>query len=162
MQHWYLVHTKPRQEKIALEELEKQEYTVYLPLIDVEKIVRGTRSLAREPLFARYLFVRLDTLGTKGWAPIRSTKGVANLVRFGTNPARVADDLVDAIKVGLRGVPVALQHQPGELVMITSGPFRGIEAVFQTYDGDRRAVILLSLMENDVLATQDLAQLKKI
>jgi transcriptional antiterminator RfaH len=162
MQHWYLVYTKPRQEKIALEELENQDYIVYLPLIDVEKIVRGTRTLAREPLFARYLFIRLDTLGTKSWAPIRSTKGVANLVRFGTNPARVADDLVNAIKAGLQGAPVVLQHQPGELVMITSGPFRGIEAVFQTYDGDQRAVILLSLMGKNVRATQDLAQLKKI
>ncbi len=160
MQHWYLVHTKPRQEKIALVELEKQAYTAYLPLIDVEKIVRGTRTLVREPLFPRYLFIRLDTLGTKSWAPIRSTKGVANLVRFGTSPARVADDLVNAIETGLQGAPVVPQHQPGELVMITSGPFKGIEAVFQTYDGDHRAVILLNLMGRDVRATQDLAQLK--
>ncbi len=162
MQHWYLVHTKPRQEKIALEELEKQAYTAYLPLIDVEKIVRGTRTLAREPLFARYLFIRLDTLGTKSWGPIRSTKGVANLVRFGTNPACVADDLVNAIEAGLQGAPVVLQYQPGELVVITSGPFRGIEAVFQAYDGNHRAMILLSLMGKDIRATQDLAQLKKI
>ncbi len=46
--------------------------------------------------------------------------------------------------------------------MITSGPFMGIEAVFQTYDGDHRAVILLRLMGKNVRATQDLAQLKKI
>jgi transcriptional antiterminator RfaH len=162
MQHWYLVYTKPRQEKIALEELENQDYIVYLPLINVEKIVRGTRTLAREPLFARYLFIRLDTLGTKSWAPIRSTKGVANLVSFGTNPVPVADDLVNAIEAGLQEAPVVLHHKQGELVIITSGPFRGIEAVFQTYDGDHRAVILLSLMGKDIRATQDLAQLKKI
>jgi transcriptional antiterminator RfaH len=162
MQCWYLVHTKPRQEKIALKHLENQGYTVYLPQINAEKIIRGALTIVLEPLFARYLFIYLDSDGTKSWAPIRSTKGVANLVRFGTNPARVADDLVNAIEAGLQGAPVVLQHQPGELVVITSGPFRGIEAVFQAYDGNHRAMILLSLLGKDVRATQDLAQLKKI
>ncbi len=34
---WYLIHTKPRQEHIALTNLERQGYTCYLPLLRVEK-----------------------------------------------------------------------------------------------------------------------------
>ncbi|MEN9764019.1 MAG: transcription/translation regulatory transformer protein RfaH, partial [Pseudomonadota bacterium] len=37
---WYLVHTKPRQEDIALMNLERQGYTCYLPRLSVEKARR--------------------------------------------------------------------------------------------------------------------------
>ena len=30
--HWYLIHTKPRQESVALENLERQGYQCYLPV----------------------------------------------------------------------------------------------------------------------------------
>jgi transcriptional antiterminator RfaH len=39
--HWYLIHTKPRQESIAVENLQQQGYTSYSPLFNVEKIRRG-------------------------------------------------------------------------------------------------------------------------
>jgi transcriptional antiterminator RfaH len=161
MLQWHLLRTKPRQEKLALEELENQGYVAYLPLISVEKNVRGTRVLVCKPLFAGYLFIRLDAEGTKSWAPIRSTKGVIKLVHFGTSPALVADSVINSIEAGLQESPVLLQYQRGESVIITEGPFRGVEAVFQAYDGDHRAVILLSLMGADIRATRNLAQLKK-
>jgi len=162
MQYWFLIYSKPRQERVALQELTNQGYTAYLPLIDVEKILRGTRVPAREPLFARYLFIRLDPEGSKSWSPIRSTKGVANLVCFGQRHARVDDALVNAIKEGLQAAPIVCQHKTGEVVAIAAGPFRGLEAVFQTYDGDHRAVLLLSLMGKDIYANQELTLLKKI
>ena len=39
-----------------------------------------------EPVFPRYLFVRLD-FGVTNLAPIRSTLGVSDLVRFGEQRA---------------------------------------------------------------------------
>ena len=81
---WYLIHTKPRQEHIALTNLERQGYTCYLPLLRVEKIRRRKAEVVSEPMFARYLFVRLSTSdNAPSWAPIRSTLGVSQLVRFG-------------------------------------------------------------------------------
>jgi len=58
---WYLIHSKPRQEQIALENLERQFYPCYLPIFRAEKIRRGELSVSEEPLFPRYLFVQLDT-----------------------------------------------------------------------------------------------------
>jgi transcriptional antiterminator RfaH len=162
MQNWYLVHTKPRQEKNALKELENQEYIVYLPLIDVEKIIRGARKVVSEPLFARYLFICLDPEGSKSWAPIRSTKGVASLVRFGQRPAQVSNLIVNAVVDTLKSAPLVQQHNSGDLVEISAGPFRGLEAVFKIYDGDHRAIVLLSLLGKDISATLELSQLSKI
>jgi transcriptional antiterminator RfaH len=161
MDKWYLLYTKPRQEKIALANLENQGYTAYLPLVDVEKIVRGARKAVREPLFPRYLFLSLDPNGTTSWLPIRSTVGVANLVRFGSTLAQVSPELVESIQRSTEGALITQEHQPGERLAITSGPFRGLEAIFQTYDGERRAVLLLTIMGKSVRAIHELAQIKK-
>ena len=97
--HWYLVHTKPRQEKCALENLHGQGYQCYLPTLPSEKLRQGLVTVADEPLFPRYLFIRLGIGDTaKSWAPIRSTKGVSRLVSFGIEPARVDDGLIELLR----------------------------------------------------------------
>ena len=39
--HWHVIYTKPRQETIALTQLERQGYPCYLPIRRVEKLRRG-------------------------------------------------------------------------------------------------------------------------
>ena len=36
MSNWYLIHTKIRQERVALENLERQGFKCFLPLIRAE------------------------------------------------------------------------------------------------------------------------------
>ncbi len=68
--------------------------------------------VANEPLFPRYLFIRLGQgHADQSWDPIRSTKGVSQLVRFGVSPAKVHDDLIDQ----LRATEVAVQSKPERL-----------------------------------------------
>ncbi len=87
MRAWYLVYSKPQQERVALENLERQGFTAYLPLVRARRR-RQTRVVhVIEPMFPRYLFVNLSDL-TDDWGPIRSTIGVSNLVRFGNEAAR--------------------------------------------------------------------------
>ncbi|MDR2613721.1 MAG: transcription/translation regulatory transformer protein RfaH, partial [Candidatus Accumulibacter sp.] len=57
--HWYLVHTKPKQEKCALQNLEWQGYECYLPIVPSEKVRQNALTFVDEPLFPRYLFIRL-------------------------------------------------------------------------------------------------------
>lgn len=57
---WYLIHSKPRQEDLALDNLQRQGYECYLPLISIEKLRRKLLVPADEPLFSRYFFIRLD------------------------------------------------------------------------------------------------------
>lgn len=151
--HWYLIYTKPRQEKCALENLERQGYRCYLPLLPKETIRRGALALSDEPLFPRYLFINLaQDFMAKSWSPIRSTKGVSRLVRFGAEPAKVDDALVDLLRANeasLLEEPVRL-FTPGERVRFTEGPFAGIEGVYQMTDGDRRVMVLIELMSKPV------------
>lgn len=144
---WYLIHTRPRQELIALENLERQGYVCYLPRFRFEKIRRRQLVVVDEPLFARYMFVRLASAGGGlSWAPIRSTRGVAKLVRFGEQPARADDALVAHLQKREQGKPVEKLFRAGDKVTITQGPFAGLEAIYQSDDPQERSIILLEIM----------------
>lgn len=161
MKQWYLLRTKPRQERLALQHLQNQSYEVYLPLVQVEKIRHGVRSLIEEPLFPRYLFVRLDETGSKSWAPVNSTVGVSQLVKFGSRFAQVSQDLVVWVQEQARIIRPAPEFSEGELVSIVDGPFRGMKAIFEAYDGEKRAILLLSLLTKMTKAKFDLGWIKK-
>ena len=163
--HWYLVHTKPRQEKWAQENLERQGYECYLPVFPKEKLRQSGVDIAHEPLFPRYLFIRLGQgHADQSWTPIRSTKGVSQLVRFGVNPAKVHDGLIDY----LRATEDVLQSSPerlftqGDQVRLTDGAFVGIEGVYHMADGERRVMVLIELMGKPVVMKVDAASLQKV
>ena len=163
--HWYLIHTKPRQEKCALQNLEQQGYQCYLPILPKEKLTKGAIALSEEPLFPRYLFIKLaQDFMAKSWSPIRSTKGVSRLVRFGAEPARVDDALVDLIKKHEFVVPAQPEplFAPGERVRLTEGPFAGIEGIYQMADGDRRVMVLIELMSKKVVLPVQFAAVRKV
>ena len=148
---WYLVHTKPRQEDIALANLERQGYECYLPQMRIERIRRRKAEVATEPMFPRYLFIRLDSSDQgKSWSPIRSTLGVSQLVHFGARAAKVDDTLVDLLRQRERALPMQAMFHSGDSVVITDGPFAGIEAIYQTADAERRAFILLEILAKPV------------
>ena len=151
--HWYVIHTKPQQEQRALLNLEQQGYPCYLPLLSVEKLRRGIIKVVQEPLFARYLFIQLDTSHTaKSWAPIRSTLGVNRIVTFGNEPCKVNKQLIDTLRTpntNVNGLPKSLFTQ-GEKVEITDGPFSGLEAIYQMHDGESRALVLINLLSKTV------------
>ena len=150
---WYLVHTKPRQEKCALENLERQGYPCYLPTLPAEKLRQGLLTVSDAPLFPRYLFIRLGQGNSaRSWAPIRSTRGVSRLVRFGIEPAVVSDGLVQALRAqeaSRQGEPERL-FKPGERVRLTEAPFAGIEGIYQMADGERRVMVLIELLSKQV------------
>lgn len=148
MYAWYLVYTKPQQERVALENLLRQGYESYLPLVRVRRRRQGRYVKIVEPMFPRYLFMHLSD-ETDNWGPIRSTIGVSSLVRFGVLPARVPDDLIDTLRAredeeGLQKVePVELQ--PGDRVRIVEGVMAGYEAIFEAGTGRERVSLLLEI-----------------
>jgi transcriptional antiterminator RfaH len=141
---WYAVHSRPKQEIRAFENLQNQGFEAWLPMISLEKLRRGRLVEVSEPMFSRYLFIRLDTEHTN-WAPIRSTMGVSRLVSFGNRPAPIADELIQALQQLPDRAPERLL-QPGQAVRMIDGPLKGLEAVYQQADGELRAMVLVDLM----------------
>jgi len=150
MHRWFLVLTKPASEQMALTHLARQGFHTYLPRLVRTRFQSGRRRESIVPLFPRYLFVRLESL-RQSLGPIRSTRGVAGIVRFGEQAAEVAASVVEALT--RRADPATglhrLETRPltrGATVSIVGGTFDGLEGVFEREEGEERAVILLTLL----------------
>ena len=164
MSNWYLIHTKIRQERVALDNLERQGFECFLPLMRAEKLRRGALQVVQEALFPRYLFIRLGTgLESQSWAPIRSTLGVSRLVTFGLIPAKIDDELIGALRTQSEASDVVLSHfEPGEQVVVTDGPFVGVEAIYQMADAGGRVMVLLNILSKQVTMTVMPASIRKV
>jgi transcriptional antiterminator RfaH len=164
MSNWYLIHTKIRQERVALENLERQGFECFLPLIRAEKLRRGALQVVQEALFPRYLFIRLSTdLESQSWSPIHSTTGVSRLVTFGQAPGKISDELVTELRTQTASEDVQLRHfEPGEQVVVTDGPFVGLEAIYQMADAEDRVMVLLDILSKQVKLSVPPAHLRKV
>ena len=141
MKKWYLIQTKPKQEAIATQNLSNQGFEVFYP-----KAIIKNKTVS---LFPRYLFIELDDKN-QNWAPIRSTRGVANFVRFGLKFAIVPNQIINMITIQQQQTIEKMidicSHQKGDLVEIQSGVFKGQQAIFQNYNSNDRVSVLLKLI----------------
>lgn len=159
---WYLIHTKPRQEALALTNLSRQGFECYMPMLRLQKIRQRKSALVAEPMFPRYLFIRLDTSGTgQSWSPIRSTLGVNQLVRFGGQPAKVDGQLIDLIRSREQGTHAQPLFSAGDNVTVADGPFAGLEAIYQNTDAESSSMILLNILSKPVAMRIDTASLRR-
>ena len=145
--NWFLIQSKPRQGTRAEQNLINQGYHCYFPRILVDRLRNGRREAVSEALFPGYLFVHLRP-GADSWQPIRSTRGVQRLVAFDNKPTPVADEIIDSIRqqVDQREQGPDTLFKAGEVVRITRGPFADVQAIFESFDGQERVVVLLELM----------------
>ena len=141
MKKWYLLKTKPRQECIAIINLENQKYCIFCPTVSINK----------KPviLFPGYIFIYLDKK-KENWSPIRSTKGVSNFVRFGLNFAQVPQGVIDFIKTNQIVTIEKLQDlqafKKGDKVQISDGALKNCIAIFKSFKSDERVVLLMNLL----------------
>jgi transcriptional antiterminator RfaH len=157
---WYLLQCKPQQGFRAEQHLRNQGYTCFYPVMTVERLRHGQRTQQVEPLFPGYAFIHLGRIDN--WSPIRSTRGVSRIVSFNGQPMPVADHVITQLhnRIAEQISPPVLQ--PGDTVMLSGGAFDGLEAIFQCFDGEQRAIILLNLLQRQQQAiTLPVAMLRK-
>ena len=147
---WFAVQSKPRQESTAKEQLQRQGYAAYLPMMTVRKRRRAAWTTSVEPLFPRYLFVNAN-ISEQSLAPIRSTVGVSGLVRFGNVLRPVPDAVVHYLQQAeaAQGAVPGEESWPfrtGDKVAVLEGPFAGLTAVFEGAEPEARAMILIELL----------------
>ena len=149
-EHWYLVYVKPHKETFVIRQLEDRGFGIFFPVLQFD---RGyNRGIRIEPYFPHYVFVRADLDSTLA-RDLRWLAGVRTLVHFGGGPSIVPDAVIELLRERLE----PLQHKvlrksewlfkPGQRVLVTDGPFAGLEAVFQKgLRGTERVQVLLHVL----------------
>ena len=147
--NWYVIQTKPRSEDKAAVNLVDQGFETFLPKIAQRKKLRGKYQKVIEPLFRNYLFVKAE-LGADDIAPIRSTPGVAKMVRFGDILLPVPVEVIEFLQNSQSSLididSQVCQYKQGDRLEITDGPFAGLTAVFQRQNSLERLLVLMDLL----------------
>ncbi|MBI2864822.1 MAG: hypothetical protein HYX94_09715 [Chloroflexi bacterium] len=138
---WYVLKTKPHVERQVSHILEARGLAAYLPLLNRRHIP--------EPLFPGYLFLKIDC-NTDEYLRSRSAPGVSYFLSAAGAPIPVMDGLVDEIKRRTdkeNNLGPAARFSPGDRVLVTAGPFRGVEAIFdRALSSQGRCLILLRIL----------------
>ena len=145
---WYVVNTKSHQERQAEANLVRLGVEVFSPQLKETRVIRRVRKTVIAALFPGYLFTRFDIANQ--YRSVMYAKGVRKIVTFGLTPAKVDEELIEAIKSRLLNgyaIPPSHLQRPGQAVRIHSGPFSGLNAIFQyEMPGSQRAVLLLKML----------------
>ena len=146
--NWYAIHTKPRQESLAVSSLQQEGIETFFPKLRLHKTIRRVRRWVTKPLFPSYVFGRFDVNLSRRL--VRYANGVTNVVSFCGHPAVVDDSIIAAIQEHAEQDVVTLPptaYRPGELVEIQEGPLRGLQGIFEREmsDSDRVVVLLQTI-----------------
>ena len=154
--NWICVRTEPRKETFAEHNLRRAQLEVYCPRFERWITHARRRRMVLQPLFSNYLFVRSDA-GLEGLGAVKRTPGVSTFAGRDLVSSIVPDAVIELVRAreDQSGAVVftAERFKAGEIVRVTSGPFKDFEAVFTESHDNRRSRILLSMLgkQNSVL-----------
>jgi len=146
---WVVVATHSNRENFAIENLKRQNYVVYCPM--VLKHIRHARRAydAHRPLFPGYIFVQA---GTQCWRAISGTFGVRFIVQNGDTLAFLPSGFVESLKAretgGVISKPVA-RFQNGQEVAINGGQFDGLVGRIVEVGERDRVMLLLNILNQE-------------
>jgi transcription elongation factor/antiterminator RfaH len=150
---WYVVKCIARREALAEQQLSRQNFQTFLPLIvSSSNTTRGTGISRQSAFFPGYLFVRLD-LSVDRWRSVNGTFGVSSLVSVGGRPTAMPDGMIEQFvertnEFGELGFEDHLK--PGRVVRVVGGPFNSWLGTFAGLDGPGRVRVLLDMMGRPV------------
>lgn len=161
---WVLVQFKPNSDAIAVRNLIRQGFSVFLPKTEQTQRQGGRFVKTVKPLFPGYLFAEVD-LEFGGWRAINSTYGVSRIVTTAGKPTPVPRGLVDALKARCDETEIITtppEFEAGETVKLNHGPFAEWVGKIVEMTADQRAWILIDLMGRETRVAVNVADLQSI
>ena len=159
---WYALYARSRHEKVVDDLLRRKGIETFLPVRKIKRRWSDRVKLIEEPLFKGYLFVH---------APLRrrieilQTKGVVRFIGHGPLPTPVQDKDLMAIRTFMEN-DIAVDPFPylkeGQRVVVSTGPFRGVEGFLVLKKTKYRLVISLDLIMQSASIEVDAAMVEPL
>lgn len=133
---WWVLHTRPRQEKAVARYAYTRRVPFYLPLIDRRAPVRGRVLTSHVPLFAGYVFLLATAEERLQALPPRRLVGALRV----PDQDGLWDELRQVYRLIASGSPITPEEKlaPGDLVEVRGGPLAGLKGtIVRTASGDR-------------------------
>ena len=142
---WYVIYTKPRNEKKVAERLQQIGISVYCPLITVVKQWSDRKKKVQVPLLNSYVFVNIND---KDRELVFQVSGVVRYLFWLGKPAVVREEEILALQDSLKDTMSSYEVKDikvGDFVSIPSGPFHGKEGVVRQINKNSLQLVLKEL-----------------
>ena len=147
---WYLLQHKPNKQNIALENLKRQGFETFYPLLENTKRSSSRFKNSFLPLFPGYIFVFFN-IEDSSWIKIKYTTGISRIVGLNSVPSKVPLDIILGLQQKYNRSHKLLSAKnikTGVNTQILKGPFSGFLGKIEEYDTNSRIKILLEFMGN--------------
>ena len=162
--NWYLLQTKPNAHVIAFENLRRQGFDVFMPLI-IKTIKKNGRFLdIKSPLFPGYVFMG-TSIKPIPWTSINSTRGISKAVTLDGIYRPVSTHIIEGLQSRCDEHGVLRQLNDivaADRVKIERGPFAEFVCTVEQTKDDQRAWVLIDLLQQQTRAEVSLDDVSKI
>lgn len=158
---WWLLYTRTRQEKKLMRHLREAQVPHYGPMIEQRtRSPAGRMRTSYVPLFSTYLFLR----GEDEARHVAVCTGCVMKAAPILEVEQLIEDLKQIHRLIELGIPLTLESrlQPGALVRVRNGVFRGYEGTVIRRENETRLLVAVRFMEQGVSVKLEDCQLETI
>lgn len=147
---WYVLYTKPRNEKKLAMLLEQKGNQVYCPLHETIRQWSDRKKKVQEPVFKSYVFVWLGDY-ERECAEVLMTAGAVRFVRWLGKPGVVRDEEIEQIRAFLnnyKNSDISITVTQGQEVQVQEGFLKDATGTVLKVTGNTALLHLKSLGMN--------------
>ena len=162
MKRWLVAYTKPKHEKAVRDQMLKNNFEAYLPLIKAKKKWSDRRNWVDLPLFRSYVFVNIEPANS---IYVAKLTGVVRIIRFGTRLAYLQKSDITTIKRMIEGGLNPRNENyflRGNPVIVEEGPLKGVTGEVVKVKNQRRLLMRIDTLQQSISVNIDQGFLKLI
>lgn len=142
---WYVLYTKPRQEKKVADSLNAIGIEAYCPLVTVVKQWSDRKKKVQIPLINSYVFINIEEHQREA---VFKVSGVVRYLFWLGKPAVVRAIEIEALQKSLKGIVASFEVsaiQKDTIYKIPEGPFQGFEGIVKNINATTIQLLLVDL-----------------
>ena len=142
---WYVLYTKPRQEKKVADNLNSIGIEVYCPLVTQMKQWSDRKKKVQVPLITSYVFVNIEEHQREA---VFKVSGIVRYLFWLGKPAVVRAVEIEALQQSLEGIVTSFEVssiQKDTIYKIPDGPFQGFEGIVNKINATSIQLLLVDL-----------------
>ena len=162
--NWYILQTKPNAYATAYENLKRQGFDVFLPLTTKTTKKNGKFLDIKIPLFPGYLFMG-TSINPIPWKSINGTRGISKVVTLDGVYRPISTRFIEGLKqrCNENGIVQQLAEiASDDRAKIERGPFAEFICTVDDIQDDRRALVLIDILQQRIKTKVSLGDISKI
>jgi transcription antitermination factor NusG len=160
---WYAIYTRPRAEKLVYTRLIEADIEAFLPIQKTIRQWSDRKKIVERPLLSSYVFVKTRH---KFFPVVYTTTGVVKFITFEGQPVAIPQNQIDNLRLLINSdaeIEVTSgKFEKGDNVEVVAGSMAGLTGELVGRGKNKRVIVRIDKLDQNILLTIPLTFLKKI